>query len=316
MTVGKTDYLTRIIECFPVRNSAAQKEAFRNWAAEEAEKTGYAARTEENGGHRNLVIGDPQKAKILFTAHYDTPRRALFPNLMMPCSHFLHSLYLIAVMLPMAGLALGAAALVRNLTGLSFDSVGNRVLLFQVYLAVYLALYFLLFFGPANRSNSNDNTSGTAAVLTLAAKLKGNPDAAFVLFDDEEKGKKGSRAYAAAHPDLKARTAVINMDCVGAGEHFIFSVPDTAEEMTDALRQAFAGNGAWDTVLCTAAQAKMNSDHKSFDRGIGVCACARRRIVGYMTGRIHTPRDTAASPENIEALTEGLKKLAEGTIPV
>jgi len=55
----------------------------------------------------------------------------------------------------------------------------------------------------------------------------------------------------------------------------------------------------------------MNSDQKSFDRGVGVCACTRRPVLGYMTGRIHTARDTAASPETVEALADTLFAFAE-----
>ena len=82
------DYLNDINVRFPIRNSWEQKKAFRAYAISEAQAAGYPARTvPENGGHGNVVIGEPEKAQTIFTAHYDTPRRALFPNLMFHLNH-------------------------------------------------------------------------------------------------------------------------------------------------------------------------------------------------------------------------------------
>ena len=51
-----------------------------------------------------------------------------------------------------------------------------------------------------------------------------------------------------------------------------------------------------------------NSDHKSFDCGVGVLVAhkGKGKIVKYCCGRIHTNRDTVANVENIEFLTNSL----------
>ena len=77
------DYLSEIDGRFPVRNSAEQKASFRAYALAEAQTGAVSAREEENEGHTNLVFGDPDTARVIFTAHYDTPRRGLLPNLML-----------------------------------------------------------------------------------------------------------------------------------------------------------------------------------------------------------------------------------------
>ena len=62
---------------FPVRKSKVQK----------AQEMGYAARMEENKAictNRNIVVGDVDKAKVLVTAHYDTPATVGLPNVMLP----------------------------------------------------------------------------------------------------------------------------------------------------------------------------------------------------------------------------------------
>ncbi len=303
------DYLNDIDSRFPVRNSEAQKEAFREYAISEAQAAGWTAGTvHESGGHNNVVIGDPETARTVFTAHYDTPRRGLFPNLMLPTNKLLKYLYLAAEILHMLAVAIYAGVLVRKLTGL--EGAAGRFIYLGVYALVYFALFLLLFRGPANARNRNDNTSGTAAVLTLAQKLAGDPSTAFILFDNEEKGKKGSKAFAAAHPEIKQKTLIINMDCVGNGDTFIAgaSDPAIADRRYPKLRAALESAGG---KVFPAAKASINSDHKSFEKSVGIAACLYKNGVGFYTPRIHTERDTVASPENIERLTDALKEFVE-----
>ncbi len=54
----------------------------------------------------------------------------------------------------------------------------------------------------------------------------------------------------------------------------------------------------------------MNSDQKSFEKGIGICACLYKKGIGFYTPRIHTAKDTVASPENISRLTDALASFA------
>ena len=302
------DYLGEIDTRFPVRNSPEQKEAFREYVFEETGKCGYFTSEEHNGvlkeseKHRNLLMGSPENARVVFTAHYDTPRRALLPNLLIPLNPVLKWTYVFLPVCLMLAVSIGAAFAVRSLTGL--EGFPGRLLTIGVYVLLYFGLYLLFFRGPANQRNRNDNTSGTAAVLSLAEKLAGVPGAAFILFDDEEKGKKGSKAYAAYRPEVKNDRLIVNLDCVGNGDHFIVSVTPAAMEdpAYPALSAALEGIGA---KIFPAAKASMNSDQKNFDRGVGICACLCRKGI-YYTPRIHTSRDTEASAENIQRLTDAL----------
>ena len=307
------DWLNEIDNRFPVRNSDEQKEAFRDYVLQETGSLGYFASVEMQGctkpsqQRRNIVIGSPENARVVFTAHYDTPRRALFPNLMIPLNPVLKYVCAFVPVLAILAVAVGAAFGVRALTGL--QGVPGRLVTVAVYAAVYIGLLLLLFRGPANQHNRNDNTSGTAAVLFLAEKLAGVPGIAYILFDDEEKGKKGSKAYAVYRPEVKSGRLIVNMDCVGNGEQFIAGATETA--MSDpafpALSAALEGIGA---IVCSSGKASMNSDHKSFDKSVGICACGHSKIIGWYTGRIHTANDTVASPENIEKLTDALAAFA------
>ena len=307
------DYLNEIDSRFPVRNSEAQKEAFRDYVLEETGKYGYFASVEMQGcmkpsaQRRNIVIGSPENARAVFTAHYDTPRRAFFPNMLFPLNPVMKILCTLLPMIPMLAVSIGAAFGLRSL--LSLEGFPGRLLTVAVYAVVYCGLFFLLMHGPANKHNRNDNTSGTAAILSLAEKLSGVPGVAFILFDDEEKGRKGSKAYAQYRPEVKENRLVINMDCVGNGDTFIAGATEAAmnDPLFPALAAALEGIGAK-----VSEKARMNSDQKSFNKGVGICACTYQRGIGYSTGRIHTVRDTAASPENIEKLTDALAVFARG----
>lgn len=70
---------------------------------------------------------------------------------------------------------------------------------------------------------ADDNASGTCAVLAIAAWLKAHPPAHSVivaLFDGEEGGLRGSRAFVADPPvPLEKIIANVNLDMVGRNEH-------------------------------------------------------------------------------------------------
>ena len=307
------DFLNEIDSRFPVRNNEAQKESFCDYVLEETGKTGYSASVETQGctkrsdTHRNIVIGSPETARVVFTAHYDTPRRALFPNVLFPMNPVLKYACSLLPVIAMLAISIGAALGVRSL--LSLEGISRRLVTVAVYAVVYAGLFMLLLRGPANPHNRNDNTSGTVAVLSLTEKLSGVPGVAFILFDDEEKGKKGSKAYAQYRPEVKEDRFVINMDCVGNGDTFIAGPAEAA--MNDPLFPAFSAalEGIGAKISKTA---HMNSDQKSFDKGTGICACTYKRGLGYYTARIHTVKDTVASPENIEKLTDALAAFARG----
>ena len=306
------DYLSEIDARFPVRNSVAQKAAFREYALAEARTGAVPAREEENEGHTNLIFGDPAAAQVIFTAHYDTPRRGLLPNLMLVTNPALAWTYRLGTMIPLLlAPALAAAWGVWALLDLDWALMSHRLLLLGVYTAVYFGMFYLMFRGPANKRNRNDNTSGTATVLGLLQLVGNRAGVACILFDDEEKGKKGSKAFAAAHPEIKENALIVNLDCVGNGDTHIFCGTDAAQEdpLYETLQQAMADSGLSHRFF-PAGKARMNSDHKSFDKGVGVCACRRKPFVGYFTDRIHTARDTVADPETVARLADALAAFA------
>ncbi len=298
--------LIELIQSHPIRKSDAEKAAFRDWVVADMTARGCDARVEENSKHKNVVIGDPTSADVVFTAHYDTPATSLFPNIMIPRHRTLFYLYQFVPVIVLLAISLGLGYLVGEVI------LGSYEAYLVSFLALYYGGYFLMFRTFSNKNNYNDNTSGVAAVLSIADALdeSAKSKVAFILFDNEEKGKKGSKAYFADHKDAMAERLVINLDCVGNGDNMVFISKKKALEspLYTSLCEAFASDGGYTTHFFTYKEADANSDHKSFPAGVGCVACNRSKHGILLAGRIHTNRDVVAKDENIEFLTRGVIK--------
>ena len=68
-----TETTREIFEKYEVRKTKRQKKKFRKYIKALASEQGYMVK-EEKGylGARNVIIGDPDRAKVIYTAHYDT----------------------------------------------------------------------------------------------------------------------------------------------------------------------------------------------------------------------------------------------------
>ena len=288
--------LDQLNEAYPVRRSEGEKQAFRTYVEER-----YGARTEITADvkNKNLIIGDPAKARVVCTAHYDTPAASLFPNLMIPRNSFVFYLYQFLIVGVILAVAIGGGLLIGQLAG------GTMEATLIGYLVLYYLIYFLAFRAFPNKRNANDNTSGVATVLALAERYAGE-DVAFILFDNEEGGKKGSRAYYKDHKDGMQNKLLINFDCVGNGEHMIFIAQKGAEEREEliALRAAFTPEAPYTVQFYPAKGSQCNSDHKNFPCGIGCMACRKTRGGLFYTPYIHTGRDRVASHKNVSYLAD------------
>jgi hypothetical protein len=54
---------------------------------------------------------------------------------------------------------------------------------------------------------------------------------AFIFFDNMEKGRRGSKAYARDHVEMQHTGFVVNADSVGVGDVFVAFVPALAKNM-------------------------------------------------------------------------------------
>ena len=128
------DYLNHINDLYPVRRKEEQKENFRKYCLQETQSLGYIAKVEKIKEHNNVIIGDPEKAKVIFTAHYDTPAASLFPNLMMPRNIILGYLYVFGypILLSLLSLAI-SYGIVNGIFNLLHGNKLNKQMKFNIF---------------------------------------------------------------------------------------------------------------------------------------------------------------------------------------
>ncbi len=295
------DYLNEINTIFPIRRRGEEKAKFYDYVRSEFGEERVRIEILDKK-HNNIIIGDISEAKVIFTAHYDTPAASLVPNLMFSADKIKGTLFHLAFPIIMALISLFIAF-----------SVSEALNLDERYAAIiYFVLYFGLFYCTTrlvpNKHNKNDNTSGVATVMSLASEIN-DKRVAFILFDNEEKGLLGSKAFAKKHKNLMKDMPLINFDCVGNGDQVIFIVKEKAEknEAYQLLKSVSISNESFKVHHLPFKKCLSNSDYKNFPCGIGVMASRRAKFVKFYTGRIHTSRDTVADSENVYFLTDIMK---------
>ena len=308
-----------LVEKFPIRKSKAAKEAFRSWFLGWAQEQGYEAKVESGwmlASCNNVVVGDPETAEVVFTAHYDTPACMILPNFITPCNvlvYILYNLLLVPViLLPPAALA-ALVGFVLPLLGMEPEAAAGIAGLVG-FVSVYVVLG-LMMFGPANRHNVNDNTSGVASVMEIMARMPAQQreKAAFILFDNEEKGMLGSSIYASKHKKVKKEKLLINLDCVGDGEHVMFFANKRTRDLPcyPALEQALQRAEGRQLHMNKMENCIYPSDQANYRYGVAVCACNKMKVIGYYCDKIHTPKDTICEQVNLDFLVEGLCSFVE-----
>ena len=292
-----------ILHLFPVRKRKEQKKAFREAVSIYAEQLGYPV-TEEKGsaGARNLVIGDPENASYLVTAHYDTCAWLPIPNFLMPCNLavFLAQQFGLWIVIMLLSSAIGALA--GLLIGEAAVSIVSCLFL--------LCIVALMMVGPANPSNANDNTSGVVTLLEILRTMPENQrdKVCFVLFDLEEAGLIGSASYRKAHKKATDRQMVLNLDCVGDGD-YLRMFPTKAlrknRKKLTSLYKACGYFGKKELLVHEKGFYIYPSDQMAFPYGVGICALKKNKL-GLYVGKIHTHRDTVLEETNVNILRAAL----------
>ena len=290
-----------ILKLFPSRKSKKQKAAFREAVIPYMSSCGYDVTVEKGKmGAENIIIGNPETAKFLVTAHYDTPAVLPFPNLITPCN-FLPFLGYQAVITVIIFLMAMVPGILLVLMGAGAEFV-SRSWLISLY-----AILFLMLFGPANKSNANDNTSGVVAVMEIAKSMPENArkDVCFVLFDLEEAGLVGSASYRKMHKQHSDRQLVLNMDCVGDGNEIMLFPTKKLKADTGRMEVLRRITGTWGEKSIAIREkgfAYYPSDQKHFPYGVGIAAFRRSKWAGLYCSRIHTKKDTILEETNVNIL--------------
>lgn len=239
----KVDYLIDIFKSNHMkRRKKKDKKLFLNFAKKYFSDYGYKMIEDSNEKNINVYSDNIQNAKYIFTAHYDTSSTSIISNIS-------------KIFLPLIGSwSINTTIITIGLIVI----IAFEINLFIGLLALLLFILILLEggFKRDNKYNMNDNTSGLISLFLLASTSYNNKDSAFILFDNEEKGLKGSKQFAKKSINLINKDAVIiNLDCVGDGTTWcIYSSENTIKSnLIKNLNGAEIGKGTL-----------TSSDHKPF----------------------------------------------------
>ncbi len=304
-----TETTKTVFEKYEIRKTKKQRAAFREYVKGYAEEKGYAVKTEKAMfGAENIIVGDPESAKVVYTAHYDTCSVLPFPNFITPKSITIYLLYQLLIMVLMLAAIWILEIPVSYAVGLleGSGSTFADVLSPFARLIPFLAIMLLFFGGPANKHTANDNTSGVTLLLDIMTDLPESEreKVAFIFFDLEEMGLFGSAGYASKHKSVAKEKLLLNFDCISDGKNALFVVGKGARQYSARIAEAFSENDAF-AVEVAEKGAIYPSDQMNFKRGVGVAALNKtKRGLLYMD-KIHTGKDKVYQEENIEFFKNG-----------
>lgn len=295
-----SDISKGVLKEYMVRKSVKEKDNFATYLKENLPEF-ENFKVEEINKNKNIVIGDINNCKYVFTAHYDTPATMLFfPNFLTPKNPLVFIIYQIIMGVLIAGIAMLFGFLG---TLINFD------FRFGLLVGLFLICHQLLY-GYPNKNNYNDNTSGviTLIELYLSLSVEERKKCTFVFFDNEEKGLKGSKAFKKRYEKIMEERELINFDCVADGNHILLIHKKISEETLNKLSQ-YNNDNDKEIIIFDAKKTIYPSDQKNFKHSMGVAVFNKNKLFGYYVARLHTMFDTTFDEKNIFVLVEIFKSL-------
>lgn len=300
-----TELSQTILKDYQVRKNKKQKNAFISILKEhfpnlKIERSGLIKSS-------NLIIGDVDKAKVVFTAHYDTCARLPIPNFIAPKNVLVSLLYSFLLVLPM----MIVLFLLNYPITLLSDNFWVNYVITLIFAAAIMALMIA---GPANKHNANDNTSGVILLLEIISNMSPEEleQTAFVFFDNEEIGLLGSSQFKKRYAKQMESKLLVNFDCVSDGDHMLIAASKSAsQKYGKTMEEAFQPDEGKTVAFGRSDKIFYPSDHIGFPTSISVAAFHKKKFIGHYISRIHTKRDTIFDENNITMLRNNSILLAQ-----
>ena len=295
-----TDISNTILEKYQIRKSKKQKNAFINFL-----QTAFPELTIEGhkwSGSQNLILGDPNHAKILISAHYDTCAQLPIPNFVTPLRPAISIMYSFLIIIPICLLIL----ILNILLTPHINSYSLR------YWLCFALIYYITILGPPNKHTVNDNTSGVITLCELYQHLttEEKEQVCLIFFDNEEKGLLGSTAFRKQHKQQIKNQLLINLDCVSDGDNILLAVSEKARsKYLPVIQKTFVNTESKRMLVRNLEKVYYPSDQAKFPICVAIAALKFKKFPGYYMDRIHTKRDTVLDKENIALLQDCIQKL-------
>lgn len=288
----------KIIESYMVRFTSAQKQEFIAYVLPQLNRIGYDTKiqTSQKGKitSKNIIAGDIENAHIIFTAHYDTPRKNIFLNRIYPTS-FVRTL--IIKLIPIF-MALFIFAFVFKTFGFVWSLIA---------LLISLGLILIGSSNVPNKNNANCNTSGVITLFEIADRISPvyKDKAAFVFLDNAEKGFLGAKAFSKEFAEICERKLIINLDCVGDGNDIAFSYNEETIKKAEEIASFYQNNYPNKRVGLIMLDTNIfQSDYKVFRKWINVTAFKRSTSGILYLDNTKSDDDKVLDEKNISVISD------------
>ncbi|TQI66791.1 hypothetical protein [Clostridium sp. KNHs216] len=215
---------------FGKRFTRKQKDRFIGFITKIMKELGYKVRTvtekrKFGGNSVHVLIGNVEKAGVVFVSSYDTASRILFPNYryypLDRQKNFKNEKRNSLLQYGIAGTILLICFLIAFFSG----GVLNGQTHLWRFLALAVAVFgaFRVASGIPNKFNFNRNTSSLLLIGKLASTVKNRKKAAFVLADFSCNYYEGYRELQEFFGKELQSKKVVVLDCVGTGAPIYFA---------------------------------------------------------------------------------------------
>jgi hypothetical protein len=260
-----------------------------------------------------MVVGSPD-AKVLVTAHYDTPGKNGYVFFLQPLMGFTIGIIVFTILLVGIFYAMPAFTFWLS-SGFDIPNIIRNWIGVFVFWLVINSFWFI-----RNKNNHNDNTSGVLGVFDIAARVADNPEmrekVTFVLFDHEEIfipglsfGCLGSRSFSNWRKQNFPNTdsyRVINLDCIG-NANVLGVITKKKGSVNDDIFGFLKDKG-----LNVKQVYEGGADHSSFEQGISLIYQKRSLFGPLYIPNMHTRRDKVCDLAQIERLGEAVYQYIGG----
>lgn len=297
---------------YQVRKNKKQKTSFIQQACSAAASARYTSNVvRTRSGARNIIVGDLEKAAVVYTAHYDTPSRSLLPSFVFPATPALTILYQMAVafaVLIPAFIVYFAMSAIFGAFGISPAVVVLLSLIFAA--AAFVTAMILFVSGPPCKNNANANTSGVAALFEIMAEIPEelHDYAAFVFFDEQENGCVGSREFARKNRRKLGKKLVVNFDCIGIGDEIVIATRSGVKKELEFIKEAFDEERGFAVSMLKGGN-RIPSDHNNFKHGVGISAFKRSKTGMLYADGMCSDNDELCEEKNLNYIIESAIKL-------
>ena len=163
------EFENEVCELYGERMHKKSKKKFRGFVKGVAGCMGYDFKIEKSLTAKNIVIGNPEKADYIITAHYDTPPRLpkfFVKHMLLYCLIALPAIMLgLNYLLPEILLAVSAPLKV-------FEVLSYALPVANLGICAGLLGHVFGMLGNANKKNYNDNSSGVLTILNMMEKYR------------------------------------------------------------------------------------------------------------------------------------------------